>query len=604
MGNGGPMKFFENSSMSLLNKIITYFVGYMILIMFLFSVMIYIVNYNGIKHINNSYSVDVTKLEAEMVRSWIDDTRTKLEDTALLIADRQGDIMTSIEGLKELQQKNKKLFRHLYIVNKDLAYIDTFGQESNMKDEMVNELLTGDREFVITNPEMHPVFSEALFNMIVPIKRDNQIIGVLGATITMNDISSRLERFVVAQSGFGWLLDENFTVIAHPEEDYILEMSILDKKQLDSLGLSGLETSSKLGFKGLEGNLSVFEDKNQSIISYEDPNGYHRTVSIVPLHNDNNWYVAFTTFDDKIPTTTNSLLFYMAIGLLVIVTASAFASYLLANEITKPINQLIHVVNLFIGGNKGVRAKMDSNDEFGSLGKAFNGMADTIIEHTDNVEELIQERTQMLADLNYQIVVRNKELNTMNEELESTNSKLHNLATTDMLTGLYNRHELVRSLQGFMDEVLKGDDPGFSVLFVDLDNFKYYNDTFSHEIGDFLLIEISKILKDNIRDNDVVARYGGDEFVILLKHGNFESSKMISERIHEKILEQKGFKKFIERKIGSEIKFLGKNMLSCSIGIVNYNRNVNAKNVEELLALADDTMYKAKKQGKSRIVVN
>lgn len=598
------MKFFENSSMSLMNKIITYFVGYMILVMFLFSVMVYTVNSSGIKQINDSYSVDVAKLEAEVVRNWVDDTRTKLENTALLIAAGDSDVMTSIDGLKELQQKNKELFRHLYVVNTDLAYIDTFGQEANMNDPMVNELLSGTRSYVITSPEMHPVLSEALFNMIVPIKRNEAIIGVLGATITMDDISSRLEQFEVAQSGFGWLLDENFTVIAHPEEDYILEMSLLDSNTISTLEIDGVKTASGLGFTGLIGELEVFEDKSQSIISYTDPNGYKRTVSIVPIYNDNNWYVAFTTFDDKIPSMTNSLLLYMAIGLLVIVSASAFASYLLANEITKPINQLIHVVNLFIGGNKGVRAKMDSNDEFGTLGKAFNGMADTIIEHTDNVEELIQERTQMLADLNYQIVIRNKELNTMNEELETTNSKLHNLATTDMLTGLYNRHELVRSLQSFMDDVLKGDDPGFSVLFVDLDNFKYYNDTFSHEIGDFLLIEISKILKDNVRDNDVVARYGGDEFVVLLKHGNFDSSKMISERIHEKVLEQKGFKKVIERKIGSEIKLLGKNMLSCSIGIVNYNRNVNAKNVEELLALADDTMYKAKKQGKSRIVVN
>lgn len=599
------MKLFENSSMSLMNKIITYFVGYMILVMFLFSVMIYVVNANAIGSINKSYSLDVAKLEAEMVDNWLMDTKQKLTDTAIVIGYHSDDMLLTVDALKALQQQNKDVFRHLYIVNQDLEYADTFDQQANMKDPVIEAVLKGEDDYVLTSPMIHPVLSEALFNLIVPIIKDGEIIGALGATVTMDELSRRLEQFEVAEAGFGWLMDENYTVIAHPDEDNILKMSVLSKDALADVEQDAPAMSSDdLGYEGLTSIAGQLDKNQRGTVNYKNPDGYSRTVSIVPVGNDNNWYVAFTSFDDKIPGSVNTLLIYMAIGLGVMVVASIFASYLLANEVTKPINQLIHVVNLFIGGNKGVRAKMDSNDEFGTLGKAFNGMADTIIEHTDNVEELIQERTQMLADLNYQIVVRNKELNTMNEELETTNNKLHSLATTDMLTGLFNRHELVRSVQSFMDDVLKGDDPGFSVLFVDLDNFKYYNDTFSHEIGDFLLIEISKILKANVRDNDVVARYGGDEFVVLLKHGNFEASKMISERIHAKILEQKGFRKAIEKKIGTEIILLGKNMLSCSIGIVNYNRNVNAKNVEELLALADDTMYKAKKQGKSRIVVN
>lgn len=177
------------------------------------------------------------------------------------------------------------------------------------------------------------------------------------------------------------------------------------------------------------------------------------------------------------------------------------------------------------------------------MASSFNAMADTIVAHTDNLEEMIKERTQVLADLNYQIVSRNKELGTMNEELEKTNNKLHELASTDMLTGLYNRHQFQRDLQKTMELVNVGDEQNFSLLFIDLDNFKYYNDTFSHEIGDFLLQEVAKILQENVRENDIVGRYGGDEFVIMLRQGNYDIAKAIAERMHAAILGRDGFKK-------------------------------------------------------------
>lgn len=600
------MKLFEKSSMSLMNKIIVYFVGYTIVVMFLFSLTIYLVDYSKMNLINASYSRDIAELEADMVNNWLDDSIRKLNDISIMAGNSQNGLMTNIEGLIDIQQQNKDNFRHLYLVNTEGEYIDTFGQEANMNDEIITEIINGEKELVVTSPMIHPILSEALFNVIVPVYDGTKIIGVLGATVTMDQLSKRLNEYEVSDAGFGWLVDENLTVIAHPEEDNILNMSLYSTELIKEKSLEDLKVKSAntFGYSGLDLVAIDLVEDGYATGKYTDLDGYNRTVSFVKVNNAENWYVGFTTFDDKIPSSSRSLLIYMVIGVALIVAITIFATYLLASEVTKPINQLIHVVNLFIGGNSGVRAKVDTDDEFGKLGKAFNGMADTIIEHTDNVEALIKERTYMLADLNYQIVVRNKELNTMNEELETTNDKLHSLATTDMLTGLYNRHELVRSMQTFMDGVLKSDDAGFSVLFIDLDNFKYYNDTFSHEIGDFLLIEIAKILKANIRDNDIVARYGGDEFVVLLKHGDFDVSKMISERIHAKILEQKGFRKAIERKIKSEILLLGKNMLSCSIGIVNYNKNINARTVEELLALADDTMYKAKKQGKSRIVVS
>lgn len=608
-----------NSNFTLMNKIITIFVTYMIIVIFLFSCLIYIVEINGVRNIHKNYADDIVQQEAAMVSDWINDHVNYLISLSTLIAVDGLDLSIDNMGLTEIQLQNTDNYRQFFLVDLQHKYMDTFGQTANMTDPLIDQLLSKEKPYIITSPELHPVLSEALFNIMVPIIQDSKTIGVLGATLTMSDLSSRLSDYKVYGSGFGWLINDQMAIIAHPLKDLILKASLLSTEAIELrsednavVQANGTKSIATFGYKGFDAIEKEFEQLTNRTeasskfisIKYTDPDGYKRTATFTSIDQTVGWYAVFTTFNDKLAATTQTLLLYMAIGLLAVVIASIIASYLLANEITRPINQLIHTVNLFIGGNRGVRATVTSNDEIGTLGKVFNGMADTIIQTTDNVEELIQERTQMLADLNYQIVVRNKELDTMNKELESTNTKLHSLATTDMLTGLQNRHELVRAMQALMDEVLKGDSPGFSVLFVDLDNFKYYNDTYSHEIGDFLLIEVAKILKSNVRDLDLVARYGGDEFVILLKHGDFEISKMLSERIHAKILEKAGFKKEIERKIGSEIMLLGKNKLSSSIGIVNYNRNVEAKTVEDLLALADDTMYKAKKAGKSRIVVN
>lgn len=599
------MEFFSNSKMSLMNKIMTLFVGYMIIVMFIFSLVIYFVDRSSVQKINAGYSQDIALLEANMVDQWFDDSQDILYGISALGNAENISDGTYIDGIKDIQQHNKERFRNFFVIDfsKDINnYMDTLNVvATNTNDPMVERIKNGEKS-VLISPEMNIALNEALMILMVPIVEDGNVIGTLGALITMEDLSIRLDEFEVNGAGFGWLVDENLTVVAHPNKDYVLKMSLLEKEEISELSYvnTTIRSSSDFDFNGLETTI----DSTKNVISYTDPDGYERTLSFSELNSMDGWKVVFTSFDDKEPSSANRLLIYMAIGLFITVIISVLTSYFFANDITKPINKLIHVVTLFSEGNNGVRFTSKTNDEIGTLAKAFNGMADTIIKHTDNVEELIKERTHMLSDLNYQIVVRNQELDTMNKELETTNDKLHTLATTDMLTGLQNRHDLVRTMQGFIDDVVRGDDAGFSVLFVDLDNFKYYNDTFSHEIGDYLLVEVSKILKENVRENDLVSRYGGDEFVILLKHGNFDISKMLSERIHAKILEKSGFRKEIERKIGSEIKLLGKNKLSCSIGIVNYNRSINITTSDELLALADDTMYKAKKAGKSRIVVN
>ncbi len=171
-----------------------------------------------------------------------------------------------------------------------------------------------------------------------------------------------------------------------------------------------------------------------------------------------------------------------------------------------------------------------------------------------------------------------KEISGLNEELSHTS--LH-----DPLTGLPNRH----SLYGQLDALIRNarrDQRKFAVLFLDLDHFKYINDTLGHDVGDILLKKVSYKLESLVRDSDIVSRIGGDEFIIVLNNIVPEESL---EAIIEKIL----------RAFRQEWIVLNHHLrLSISIGAAIYPDD--SDDIGELMKYADIAMYKAKSEGRDQ----
>ncbi len=167
--------------------------------------------------------------------------------------------------------------------------------------------------------------------------------------------------------------------------------------------------------------------------------------------------------------------------------------------------------------------------------------------------------------------------------VKSRLSEEEKLADTDPLTGLNNRRSF-NELAQLEVERSKRYQELFTLVYLDLDNFKRVNDTQGHEEGDNLLVCVSDVLKNNTRKTDVLARFGGDEFGILLPHSNMKTARNTVEKI----------KQLLER----EMK---KNnwAVSFSIGMVTLEKPVD--NIRELIKIADDIMYSVKKSGKSRI---
>jgi len=161
------------------------------------------------------------------------------------------------------------------------------------------------------------------------------------------------------------------------------------------------------------------------------------------------------------------------------------------------------------------------------------------------------------------------------------------LSLTDEVTGLFNQRKLVEDLEYYIGRY-KHEQIGFSLLFIDIDYFKNVNDQYGHVYGGQLLRDISSVLKAQLRSSDLVYRYGGDEFIVILPRTNIEETKKIALRISEIIKE-------IDFSIGDN-KFY---RLSLSIGVAQFP--TDATNAKSIIDFADRMMYQSKKSGRGKV---
>jgi two-component system, cell cycle response regulator len=182
-----------------------------------------------------------------------------------------------------------------------------------------------------------------------------------------------------------------------------------------------------------------------------------------------------------------------------------------------------------------------------------------------------------------------REVREKNSQLEASLKRVEEMAATDPLTGMYNRRHFSKVLdQLYADAQRHGND--LACLMIDLDGYKQLNDQHGHQVGDQLLVMAGRVLSAVMRRTDVAARYGGDEFVLLLPHASCQEASHVAQRIRDEF--RKGSAVLLRRNEG----------VAMSIGVSSIFSN-HPGGADQLVALADAALYQAKDAGRNRIVM-
>jgi diguanylate cyclase (GGDEF)-like protein len=223
------------------------------------------------------------------------------------------------------------------------------------------------------------------------------------------------------------------------------------------------------------------------------------------------------------------------------------------------------------------------------MGELFSQQANVTAlgARTDEVGALMKSFTSMLTTIEQQAVEINTfatRLDAAYKELEVTNARLKETSFRDDVTGLYNRRFFSLRLEEEISRFRRFNHP-VSVVLLDLDGFKNVNDEFGHAVGDETLREIAQILMKHSRGINVVSRYGGDEFVILLVETSKAGARLYADRI---------------RQVVATFPFSHGKPITASFGVASLPDD-EAANSEDLFRAADEALYAAKRAGKNQV---
>ncbi len=250
----------------------------------------------------------------------------------------------------------------------------------------------------------------------------------------------------------------------------------------------------------------------------------------------------------------------------IIICLTVPLAYLLVLRLLRPLASLSDSISKFANGDLNARCRIGGADEIGELAVAYNLMA-------ERLQQKHMEITELNSYLEHRVVERTKQL--------------QDLASRDPLTGLYNRRHFNEVLNRRFAES-KRYDSSLACIMIDLDDFKSVNDTHGHQYGDEILKLAATTIEQELRSSDVAARFGGDEFVLLMPQVDSEQAKGLAQRIQDR------FNEVIS------IQYPRCNV-GMSIGTASLD-DVSSDNPDDLVRLADLSLYDSKRDAKKPVV--
>lgn len=212
----------------------------------------------------------------------------------------------------------------------------------------------------------------------------------------------------------------------------------------------------------------------------------------------------------------------------------------------------------------------------------------------EEIQEIVKsvvEDTSRILDNNRQLQEQLEMSERAMDELKRDLDQIRKEAMTDGLTGLANRKMLDEEMQNMVDHACETGE-SFVFMLLDIDHFKAFNDNYGHQVGDQVLRLVAKTLVDGVKGQDLVGRYGGEEFVILLPNSSIKAGEIVGENLRKSVAD----KEVINRSTGDRL-----GQITLSAGVAQF---MAGDTLEKLIERADGALYTAKNNGRNQVVAS
>ncbi|MCK9182943.1 MAG: diguanylate cyclase [Fibrobacteraceae bacterium] len=406
-------------------------------------------------------------------------------------------------------------------------------------------------------PYISPLFWEqSTPKKIIAVAVENRATsnGFLSASFSFRRIWELFENYKVGNHGFFVIFDESGAILYHPD----IRKWVNQSHKADDLGLHNFDAKS---YQITQSTYIRLNDGKAYLANYK----YNATekIGIMSLQPR-----------DEVEAMMWSMGSGFVLIALCILLVILFVSFWLFHRVGRPLQTLIDRMLVIVKGNynesSGITGK--KNDEIHVLAQVFDKMRLTI---KDKIMELAEHK----AHLEMEIIERT-------QDLAKANSQLEIISRTDELTGLPNRRDIREKISY---EIYRAErsKKAFSFVFIDIDKFKDFNDTYGHVCGDLVLQTVSRVMRQQLRKQDIVARWGGEEFLTMLPETDLAGALQVAERFRKKIEE-------------TEISFSNcKIHVTITLGVSLYDARLG---MDRSIDLADRALYKGKQSGRNKVV--
>ena len=366
---------------------------------------------------------------------------------------------------------------------------------------------------------------QVVMMIVVPVEYGGRFLGSFAAKVTFNAVDAALREMVPGASGHVYLIRGGG--------------AILVSSRLVPAGLirTQLTPSTARALFALQGDGSL---------EYIDPIG-NEVVGTLDRVPQPDWAVVAEVTTEEAFVQIAELRNQTFLVVSALLLSIGLLAYVLVLLIVRPLDRLTAGAYRVAGGDLEVDLPVVTRGELGYMTEVFNAMVG---------------------------------------RLRSGREALEKLSVTDGLTGLFNRNHLMVTLTMEIARADRQEEP-FTVLMIDLDHFKKYNDTHGHLAGDEILAKMAAVFADCIREVDYAARYGGEEFLVMLPQTGLSGAMEVAERIRTRFAEEA-----MQSAKGVS--------LTLSIGLAEYPKHGDT--AESVVAAADAALYKAKRGGRNRVV--